>query len=91
MARIDFSRITILDIEGKEVKKDISRDLGNILYYTARDIAVSELGKSIYHDKEIEVDAKSARILRKVVGENFTLVVTSALIPVLDKIIGEGA
>lgn len=89
--RIDFSKIPILDIEGNEVKKDISKDLGNILYYTARDIAVSELGKSIYHDKEIEVDAKSARILRKTVEESFSLVVTSVLTPVLDKIISEDA
>ena len=90
MARIDFSKITILDIEGREVKRDISKDLGNILYYTARDIAASELGKRIYYDKEIEVDAKSATILRKTVGENFSLFLTTALDPVLDEIIRGG-
>ncbi|MBQ9231582.1 MAG: hypothetical protein IJ190_10475 [Prevotella sp.] len=89
MQRIDFSKITVLDIEGKEVKRDISRDLGNILYYSARDIAVSELGKRIYHDKEIDVDGKTAKILRKTVQENFTFVVVSSLLPVLDSIADE--
>lgn len=51
MNKVDFSKITIMDIEGREVKADFQKQLGNQLYMQGRNIEECELGKRIYFAK----------------------------------------
>lgn len=46
--KVNFSKIVIKDIEGRDVQADFQRQLGNQLYMQGRDIEECELGKRIY-------------------------------------------
>lgn len=48
MIKVNFSKIVIKDIEGRDVQADFQRQLGNQLYMQGRDIEECELGKRIY-------------------------------------------
>lgn len=65
MSKIDFSNITIKDIEGHDVQADIQKQLGNQLYMQGQDIEWCELGKKIYFAKgEVELSKQEADIIR---------------------------
>ena len=48
MAKINFSKITVTDLDGKDVNYDIHRDFSNLLYMQGRSIEEHELGHKIY-------------------------------------------
>ena len=48
---VDFSKVTVRDIEDQEQVVDLRRELGNRLYYQSRDISQAELGRRIYHSE----------------------------------------
>lgn len=79
MKRIDFSAISIVGIDGESVNIDISRQLGNALYYSSRDYAMSELGADIYKNKVVELDEKQAAAVVNVVKSTFSYVVSRAV------------
>lgn len=84
--KIDFSKIQMKDIEGNTFDGDISKDLGNAMYFESNDIAVSDLGYEIYHKKEVEVTKEMAPEVRKYVDKGFKAIVKRALFPILDSI-----
>ena len=68
MAKVNFSKIIIKDIEGRDVQADFQRQLGNQLYMQGRDIEECELGKRIYFaDGEVELNDKEAAIVTQAV------------------------
>lgn len=83
--KIDFSRVQVKDIEGRLVTVDLSRELGNMMYCGAKDIAVADLGHEIYHRKEVELTPVQAKIVRTYVEKGFTAIVQRDLLPLLDK------
>lgn len=61
---VNFTKVQIKDIEGKEQMADFSAQLGNQLYMTGRNIDECELGKRIYFAKgEVELNDKEAQIV----------------------------
>lgn len=61
---VNFTKISIKDIEGKEQMADFSQQLGNQLYMTGHNIEECELGKRIYFAKgEVELNEKEAQIV----------------------------
>lgn len=84
--KINFAKIQIADIEGNMVEADISKDLGNALYYEERDISLADLGREIYHNGEVEVTKETAPVIRKYVDEGFKAIVKRSLLPILDSI-----
>lgn len=48
MAKINFSKITVKDLDGKDLNYDIHRDISNLLYLQGRSIEEHELGHKIY-------------------------------------------
>lgn len=61
---VNFTKISIKDIEGKEQMADFSQQLGNQLYMTGHNIEECELGKRIYFAKgEVELNDKEAQIV----------------------------
>ena len=52
MKKIDFSKITVKDLDGKDVNYNIHRDFSNLLYTQGRTIEQHELGHKIYTCKD---------------------------------------
>ena len=82
--RIDFSKIMIEDIEGNEIAVDVSKQLGNMMYVNAQDIAVADLGREIYHEKEVELNDVQAKQIRPFVEGGFKAILKRVLLPMLD-------
>jgi hypothetical protein len=84
--KIDFTKVQIKDIEGKAVTADVSKDLGNMMYFGDKDIAVADLGHEIYHKGEVDLNREQAQIVKAYVEEGFVAVVRRDLIPLLDSV-----
>lgn len=68
MVKVNFSKIIIKDIEGREVLADFQKQLGNQLYMQGRDIEECELGKRIYFaEGDVELTDKECTIVRNAV------------------------
>ena len=66
--KVNFSKIVIKDIEGRDVQADFHRQLGNQLYMQGRDIEECELGKRIYFAQgDVELTDKEAAIVTQAV------------------------
>ena len=73
MTKVNFSKIIIKDIEGRDVQADFQRQLGNQLYMQGRDIEECELGKRIYFAQgDVELtDKESAIVTQAVKGYSY--------------------
>ena len=79
MTKIDFKKIIIRDIEGREQEADFSKQLGNQLYMQGHDIEECELGKRIYFaGGEVELTAEECTIVRKAI-EPYSYVARQAI------------
>jgi hypothetical protein len=87
--KIDFSKIQIKDIEGKMNPRDMSKELGNIIFQNTNDIGELDLARDIYHKKEVDMDKAKAEIVKRYVEQYFLAFVKEAILPVLDIIIKE--
>lgn len=84
--KIDFSKVQIKDIEGNAQTVDISKELGNMMYLNAQDIAVADLGHDIYHKKEVDLNKEQAQNMKAFVEQGFKAILKRELIPILDSI-----
>lgn len=67
--KVNFSKIIIKDIEGRDVQADFQKQLGNQLYMQGRDIEECELGKRIYFAQgDVELTDKEASIVKQAVA-----------------------
>lgn len=82
--KIDFSNVQIKDIEGNAMSVDISKELGNMMYLNAQDIAEADLGHDIYHHKEVELTKEQADMVKSYVEKGFKAIVKRELIPLLE-------
>ena len=68
MVKVNFSKIIIKDIEGREVETDFQKQLGNQLYMQGRHLEECELGTRIYHaEGEVELSEKECEMVRNAV------------------------
>ena len=58
--KIDFRKIEVKDIEGKENSLDISKMLGNAIYQKTSDLGELELAQNIYKNGEVELSPEQA-------------------------------
>jgi hypothetical protein len=79
MTKVNFAKIIIKDIEGRDVQADFQKQLGNQLYMQGRDIEECELGKRIYFaDGEVELTDKECAIVRNAV-QGYSYIARSAI------------
>lgn len=79
MAKVNFSKIIIKDIEGREVQADFQKQLGNQLYMQGRHLEECELGTRIYHaDGEVELSEKECEMVRNAV-QGYSYIARSAI------------
>jgi hypothetical protein len=77
--KVNFSKIIIKDIEGRDVQADFQKQLGNQLYMQGRNIEECELGKRIYFaDGEVELTDKECAIVRNAV-QGYSYIARSAI------------
>lgn len=85
MKRIDFTKIVIKDIEGREQEADFSKQIGNQLYMQGHDIEECELGKRIYFaGGEVELTAEECAIVKKAIAP-YSFVARDAIMRQLGK------
>lgn len=98
MKKIDFSKIVVKDIEGnpyrvqqgKEiVEYDFCKPLGNTLFYTSKDIRLSEIGQKIYHHETVELTDEEIKAVREVINSAFVAFVLMSVNPQLDELLNE--
>jgi hypothetical protein len=66
--KVNFSKIIIKDIEGRDVQADFQKQLGNQLYMQGRNIEECELGKRIYFAQgDVELTDKECAIVKQAV------------------------
>lgn len=73
MKKVDFSKITIKDVEGKDVVADFQKQLGNQLYMQGRNIEECELGRRIYHaeGEVVLTDAEAQMVANATQGYSY--------------------
>ena len=67
--KVDFRNIVIRDINGQEVKADVTAMFGNMLYMQGQNIEECELGQAIYHQGDegpeaLELNDKQVAIVK---------------------------
>lgn len=55
MKTIDFTQLNITDLNGEKECKDVSKELGNMIYKYTGDIAEMDLARAIYHNGHVEL------------------------------------
>lgn len=65
MKKIDFRKIIVKDIEGKETTMDIAKVMGNTIYNNTPDLGELEFAQEIYKKGEVEVTEERAAMVRK--------------------------
>ena len=79
MVKVNFAKIIIKDIEGREVEADFQKQLGNQLYMQGRDIEECELGKRIYFaEGDVELTDKECAIVKQAV-QGYSYIARSAI------------
>ena len=68
MVKVDFSKVVLKDIEGREMTADFRQQLGNHLYMQGRNIEECELGKKIYFaEDEVELSEKECQMVSQAI------------------------
>lgn len=89
MARVNFGKVVIKTIEGKDSEVDMHKVLGNQLYMQGSDIEACELGKRIYYGEDdskqpvaVELSDKECDTVRNAV-QNYPYITRTAIIAML--------
>ncbi|GAA6244885.1 hypothetical protein F030043B2_39270 [Bacteroides fragilis] len=69
--------------------KDISKDLGNVIFFNVSDINEQEIGRKIYHDGEIEIDEASAALIKRFAEQIFYAYIKVPLFKLLDEVVAQ--
>lgn len=82
--KIDFRKVAIRDIEGRDVTADFQKQIGNQLYMSGHNIGECELGKRIYFAEDgVELTDKEADVVRRAVS-GYSYVARTAIEKMLD-------
>jgi len=96
MKKVDFSKIIVRGIDGqpymvkesdKKVPYDFSKVLGNAMFYTGKDLRISELGQKIYHHEEVELSDEEVKEVREFINNGFVPFILLSVNPQLDKML----
>lgn len=85
MAKIDFNNILVKDIEERDLKLSIKKDLGNLLYMHGQNIEECELGRKIYYaEGTIELNQEETEIVLNSIS-GYSYIVRTAIEEILNK------
>ena len=81
MKKLNFKSVQVTDIDGTVKELDFSKEIGNLIFRTTKDLGELETAREIYQKGEIEVDAKTAGMIKKYIDESFVAFAKEALNP----------
>ena len=88
--KVDFRNIVIKDINGNDLKADVTEILGNLMYMQGQDITECELGQKLWHAKDaagaftpVEISEEEEKKLRQQF-EKYPYLIRTALLKVLN-------
>nr|DAF17024.1 MAG TPA: hypothetical protein [Caudoviricetes sp.] len=67
--------------------RDLSKNLGNAIFFNVEDINEQEIGRKIYHDGEIEIDEARAALIKRFAEKIFYAYIKVPLFQLLDEAI----
>lgn len=82
---IDFTKIKVKDITGEIRELDLSKELGNVIFQTTKDLGELEIARAIYLQGHIDADQKTVEMIIGYIEDNFVAFVKEALIPILQR------
>lgn len=71
MKKIDFTKVAIENIDGSFETADLAKTLGNAIWVQAKSLEVSELGRKIWRDGDVEVSNDEIAILNEMIPNIF--------------------
>lgn len=84
MKKIDFTKVAIENIDGSFETADLAKTLGNAIWVQAKSLEVSELGRKIWRDGDVEVSNDEIAILNEMIPNIFpSYIVKKALLDLL--------
>ena len=69
--KVDFRKIEIENISGEKDVIDLSKLIGNAIWNDAKSLEVSELGRNIWKNGEVEIDDEQMKILENCIPQLF--------------------
>jgi hypothetical protein len=85
MKKIDFTKVAIENIDGSFETADLAKTLGNAIWVQAKSLEVSELGRKIWRDGDVEVSNDEIAILNEMIPNIFpAYIVKKALLDLLN-------
>lgn len=85
--KVDFRKICMTDIEGKKTPRDFSKEIGNVIFATTKEIGELDLARDIYHKGEVELTKEQAQMVKGYVDANFLAFAKEAILPALEAVI----
>lgn len=86
MKKIDFRKISVEDVTGKNSTLDISKELGNAIYRNTPDLGELDFAQELYKKGEVDVDDKTAIIRQYMDVSQFFAFVKAGVNKELDSI-----
>ena len=85
MKKLDFTKVAIENIDGSFETADLAKTLGNAIWVQAKSLEVSELGRKIWRDGDVEVSNDEIAILNEMIPSIFpSYIVKKALLDLLN-------
>lgn len=81
MKKLNFKSVQVNDIDGTVKDLDFSKEIGNLIFRTTKNLGELEIAREIYQKGKIEVDEKTAEMIKNYIDENFVAFAKEALIP----------
>ena len=78
MKKLNFKAVPTRDIEGNLEPRDISKELGNLIYRETSDLGELDLAQRIYKEGEIEASEEEIEIVRKYINGGYKAFVKKA-------------
>ena len=71
MKKINLKELPITNIEGKEEKIDISKELGNLMFQNAKTVVVHEAAIALYNTGECNDSAEVREIIKAIASQYY--------------------
>lgn len=82
--KLDFRVLPCRNIEGEAEPRDVSKELGNVIYRETSDLGELDMAQRIYRDGCVELDEGQLEAVRGYVRRNFRAFVQRALEEMID-------
>ena len=85
--KVNLSKVAVKGIDGKVENVDFSKEIGNAIFKTTKDIGELDLAREIYHNGNVDITKEQAIVVKAFVYQNFLAWAKQPLMAELDKVI----